>query len=411
MRTPRLLLLALPFLAQVTSAAPGGFVGVSGRDFIAPDGQVLRLRGVNLGFWLEPESYPMGITPDYRPSEYFNLFANLVGPDEARDFWRTYQDNFITRDDIQYLKRIGINSVRLPFDYRLFADEYFLGSTRQRGFELLDRAVGWCREAGIYVVLDMHCAPGTQGGWSTDDGYLKPWLFEDNGERSRRQLIDIWVSIARHYAEEPTVLGYDLLGEPITQFCDTKRLNPRLEPLYKRVVAGIRKVDGEHIIFLEGAFWARNFDIFGPPFDPKLAYSTHLYNSTDEYCSLQYFIDFGKSHNVPVWLGEFGENDAAWVGQTRRACEENHISWCLWPIKKMDNDHDLLQITQPAGFDQIQKFLNASFPTLDAKIKAAPDYAVASKALKEYLVNCRFANCTPSRYYTDALGLGQAAHP
>jgi hypothetical protein len=411
MRTLRLLLFALPFLAQAGFAAPGGFVGVSGRDFIGPDGQILKLRGVNLGFWLEPESYPMGITPDYRPSEYFNLFANLVGPDEAGAFWRAYQDSFITRDDIQYLKRIGINSVRLPFDYRLFADEYYLGSREQRGFELLDRAVGWCREAGIYVVLDMHCAPGTQGGWSTDDGYLKPWLFEENGEPSRRQLIDIWVSIARHYAGEPAVLGYDLLGEPITQYCDTARLNPRLEPLYKRVVAEIRKVDREHIIFLEGAFWARNFDVFGPPFDSKLAYSTHLYNSTDEYTSFQYYVDFGRRHNVPVWLGEFGENDAEWVGQTRRACEANHIGWCLWTIKKMDNDHDFLKITQPAGFDQIQKFLNADFPTLEAKVKAAPDYAVASAALSQYLVNCRFRNCTPSKYYFEALGLREPAHP
>jgi enterochelin esterase-like enzyme len=412
MRYPRLLLLAvLSLCAQACFAGQGGFVDVHGRDFIGPDGQVLRLRGANLGFWLEPESYPMGIAPDYRPSQYFDLFANLVGPDESRAFWRGFQDNFITRDDIQYLKRIGINSVRLPFDYRLFADEYFLGSREPRGFELLDRAVGWCREAGIYVILDMHCAPGTQAGWSTDDGYLQPWLFEDNGEESRRQLIDLWVSIARHYADEPTVLGYDLLGEPISQYCDTARINPRLEPLYKRVVAAIRKVDGRHIIILEGAFWARNFDVFGPPFDPRLAYSTHLYDSTAEYTSLQYFIDFGRRNNVPVWLGEFGETDAAWVALTRRRCESSGIGWCLWPIKKMDNDHDLLRITQPAGFSEIQKFLDATFPTLDAKIKAAPPYAVASAALKQYLVNCRFENCTPSKYYLEALGLNVATPP
>ena len=361
MRCSRLLLLALPLLARCCLAGPDGFVDVKGRDFIAPDGQVLRLRGANLGFWLEPESYPMGIAPDYRPSQYFDLFADLVGPDESRAFWRSYQDNFITRDDIQYLKRIGINSVRLPFNYRLFADEYYLGSRQRRGFELLDRAVGWCREAGIYVVLDMHCAPGTQAGWSTDDGYLQPWLFEDNGEESRRQLIDIWVSIARHYANEPAVLGYDLLGEPISQYCDTARINPRLEPLYKRVVSGIRKVDPRHIIFLEGAFWARNFDVFGPPFAPRLAYSTHLYDSTAEYTNLQYFIDFGRKYQVPVWLGEFGETDAGWVALTRRRCESSGIGWCLWPIKKMDNDHDLLRIAQPAGFSEIQKFLDASF--------------------------------------------------
>ena len=402
-----LFILLMP--AQFCHAAQGGFVGVKGRDFIAPDGQVLLLRGANLGFWLEPEAYPMGIKTDYRPSQFFDLFANLVGPDEARAFWRDYQDRFITRDDILYLKKLGLNSVRLPFNYRLFADEYYLGSRQPRGFELLDRAIGWCREAGLYVVLDMHCAPGTQAGWSTDDGYLQPWLFEDNSEESRRQMIDIWVAIAKRYANEPTVLGYDLMGEPIHQYCDTARFNARLEPFYQRLVAAIRAVDLQHVIFLEGAFWARNFDVFGPPFDPKLAYSTHLYNSTDQYTSFEYFLAFGKKYNVPVWLGEFGETEADWVGQLRRACEDNHVGWCLWSIKKMDNNHTLLQISPPSGFADVAKFLDARFPGLEEKVKAAPAYTVVSAALKQYLANCRFQQCAPSPYYFEALGLNAAA--
>jgi hypothetical protein len=290
----------------------------------------------------------------------------------------------------------------------LFADEYYLGSRQPRGFELLDRAIGWCREAGLYVVLDMHCAPGTQAGWTTDDGYLQPWLFEDNSEDSRRQMIDIWVAIAKRYANEPTVLGYDLMGEPIHQYCDTARFNARLEPFYKRLVAAIREVDLQHVIFLEGAFWARNFDVFGPPFDSKLAYSTHLYNSTDQYTSFEYFLAFGKKYNVPVWLGEFGETEAGWVGQLRRACEDNHVGWCLWSIKKMNNNHTLLQISPPAGFADIVKFLDASFPGLEEKVKAAPAYAVVSAALKQYLANCRFQQCSPSPYYFEALGINPA---
>ena len=146
MRRSILVLFAILLFVPTGRAAQGGFVGVKGRDFIAPDGQVLKLRGVNLGFWLEPEAYPLGIKQDYRPSQFFDLFANLVGPDEARAFWRAYQDSFITRDDIQFIKKLGLNSVRLPFNYRLFADEYYLGIRQQRGFELLDRAIAWCRD-------------------------------------------------------------------------------------------------------------------------------------------------------------------------------------------------------------------------------------------------------------------------
>ena len=398
----RLLLLSL---IAVPCRAQNDFVEVRGRDFVTHDGQVLKLRGVNLGFWLEPEAYPMGIKTDYRPSEFFNLIANMVGPDEARSFWRDYKDNFITHDDICYIKKLGLNSVRLPFDYRLFSDEYYLGSHRQRGFELLDRAITWCRESGIYVVLDMHCAPGSQAGWSTDDGNLMPWLFEDNSEDSRQQLLAIWVSIAKRYANEPTVLGYDLLGEPIHQYCDTARLNARLEPLYKRLVAAIRRVDQQHIIILEGAYWGRNFDVFGKPFDAKLAYSTHLYNSTDPYTSFNYFVDFGKKYNVPVWLGEFGETDADWVANMRRACEDNHIGWCLWSIKKMNDDHTLLRVSQPAGFAEIQRFLDADFISLEEKVKAVPEYTVVSPALKSFINNSRFQQCKASSYYLEALGL------
>lgn len=110
---------------------------------------------------------------------------------------------------------------------------------------------------------------------------------------------------------------------------------------------------------------------------------------------------------MPVWLGEFGEADADWVGSTRRACEANHIGWCLWTIKKMDNDHTLLKVSQPGGFDKIQKFLDASYPTLAEKTKAAPAYGIVSPALKQYLVNCRFQNCTSSGYYLKALGLAE----
>jgi len=309
----RLLLVLIVLLAFQGVLSAQLFVGVKGRNIVSPDGKPLILRGVNLGFWLEPEGYPWGISDKYAARQYFDLFADMIGPDQARKFWVSYQDNYITREDIQYIKKLGFNSVRIPFDYRLFVNEYYLGSYEPRGFTLIDRAVKWCREAGIAVVLDMHCAPGSQAGWNSDDGYTWPWLFEDSGEESRLLTIKIWTDIARKYSNEPTVIGYDLLGEPIHQYCDTARLNKRLEPFYKRLTAEIRKVDKNHLIFLAGAFWNRNFDVFGKPFDDKLVYTTHLYSQTEAYCSFDYFLKFSKKYNVPLWLGEFGEKEPALV--------------------------------------------------------------------------------------------------
>jgi hypothetical protein len=365
------------------------------------------MRGVNLGFWLEPEGYPWGITDTYAARNYFDLFADLIGPDEARKFWVKYQDNFITEQDIQYIKKLGFNSVRIPFDYRLFVDEYFLGSYEPRGFELIDRAIKWCKVAGIGVVLDMYCAPGSQAGWNSDDGYTWPWLFEPTGEESRLQTIKIWTDIAKKYSKEPTVIGYDLLGEPIHQFCDTSRLNKLLEPFYKRLVGEIRKVDKNHIIFLAGAFWNRNFDVFGKPFDDKLVYTTHLYSQTADFCSFEYISNFSKKFNVPIWLGEFGEKEPEFVDSLRTEFEKEGFGWCLWPYKKMDNNHCIVQIQQPENFDLVQNYANGIYKEWIDKVKAHPNNEKTHKALFQYLENCQFKNCKPSEFYHKALNINR----
>jgi endoglucanase len=380
------------------------FTKVRDKQIISPEGQPIILRGVNLGFWLEPEGYPWGISDKYSARQYFDLIADLIGPDEARKFWISYQDNFITEQDIQYIKKLGFNSVRIPFDYRLFADEYFLGSYEPRGFILLDRAIKWCRDAGIGVILDMHCAPGSQAGWNSDDGYTWPWLFEESGEESRLLTIKIWTEIAKKYANEPTVIGYDLLGEPIHQYCDTARLNSRLEPFYKRLTGEIRKVDKNHLIFLAGAFWNRNFNVFNKPFDDKLVYTTHLYSQTEAFTSFNYFLSFSRKWNVPLWLGEFGEKEPALIDSLRSEFENEGFGWCLWTYKKMDNNHCIVQIQEPANFNLIQDYANATYSQWAEKVTNRPDNIKTSTALTQYLRNCLFQNCKPSDYYKKTLG-------
>ncbi len=381
------------------------FVSTKGREIVTSGGEKLLLKGVNLGFWLVPEGYPLFISNIYAPREYYDLIADLAGPDYSKEFWRTYQEVFITEKDIAYLKSIGLNSVRIPFDYRLFADEFYLGSYKPRGFELLDRVVSWCRNAGIWVILDMHAAPGSQAGWNTDDGYTYPWLFEDGGEGSREQTIQIWTSIARHFANDTTILGYDLLGEPIHQYCDTTRLNKRLEPFYKSLVSSIRKVDKNHICFLAGAFWNRNFDVFTGPFDPKLVYTTHLYSVTDAYCSPDYFIQFSKKFNVPVWLGEFGLGKDTFVDSLRTVFEKNDVGWCLWTYKMMDNEHCLMDIPKPENWDLVSTYANGCYCNMEDKVAARPDIYQTRKALDQFLKNIRIENCRPSDYYFKALNI------
>src|ERR1700712_234650 len=123
-----------------------GFVHSLGKQIVTPDGKPLLLKGTNLGNWLVPEGYMFKFKNTNSPKLISEAFAELVGPEEAASFWKKFLANYITHDDIHYLKTIGVNSIRVPFNYRLFTDEDYLGSNDStRGFHLLDAVVRWCK--------------------------------------------------------------------------------------------------------------------------------------------------------------------------------------------------------------------------------------------------------------------------
>lgn len=81
-------------------------------------------------------------------------FRELVGPDFTDEFWKLYKDHYITEEDIRFIKETGINSIRVPFHYKLFTDEDYMGLTGiQDGFERMDRLLSWCRKYNLYVIL------------------------------------------------------------------------------------------------------------------------------------------------------------------------------------------------------------------------------------------------------------------
>jgi endoglucanase len=404
----RKILALLLIISSASFAAPSDFVSVQGAKFVAPDGAPLLLRGINLGNWLVPEGYMFKFRKATSPRMIYTAFEQMLGPEESQKFWTAFRERYITQKDIHFIKSLGLNSVRVPFNYRLFISDDEPDRIRTENFKYLDNVIAWCKSEGVYVILDMHCAPGGQTGDNIDDSYAYPYLFES--PMAQRQAAMLWKFIAERYNHETIVIGYDLLNEPIAHYFDTTYFNPRLEPVYKMLVAAVREADTNHICFLGGAQWDGNFRVFGPPFDSKLAYTWHRYWCDTTDAEAGQYIEFRKKYQTPIWLGESGENSDAWVGGFRRMCERNDIGWCFWPYKKMGSHSNMVNIVKPALFDSVIAYADTSRMTFQ-EIRRRPSAAVIKQALDDYLENCVFDKCLLNTGYIRALGVDEKLIP
>jgi endoglucanase len=337
------------------------------------------------------------------PQRIYEAFNQLIGEQEARKFWKAFQDNYITREDIKFIKNAGFNSVRVPFSYRLFVLENDPQKLEGVGYELLDRVVNWCRQEGLYVILDMHAAPGGQTGDNIDDSFGYPFLFENAEDQNLTA--KIWQKLAAHYKNESVIIGYDLLNEPIAHYFDKDYFNPKLEPLYRKITAAIRSVDKNHLIFLGGAQWDSNFKVFGAPFDSKLVYTFHKYWTETTQSVIQEYVDFANKYNVPVWMGESGENTYEWIDSFRKLLEKNQIGWCFWTFKRLNAKATIASIKKPDDWDAIVEFAENPRLNFEEVRKARPPKDKIDKALKDYLEQIKLANCEINDEYLKALGL------
>ena len=383
------------------------YVYVEGKDIYSPDGERLHLTGVNLGNWLLPEGYMFKLRNCNSPRKIDQAIRELIGNSATTAFWDSYLENYVTEADIQWLSESGVNLIRLPFDYRLLCHDDFLGRDMQ-GYTYLDRAIEWCGNHHIYVLLDMHAAPGGQTGDNIDDSDGYPWLLVD--ESMQQMTCDIWQDIAGRYANNTTVIGYNLLNEPIPQYFDADNLKPNLEPLYKRITKAIREVDDHHIIFLGGAVWETDFSVFSEPFDDQLAYTFHKYWMPPEQEEIQQYVDFREKYQVPILMGESGENEDEWVKDFRELLDQNEIHWTFWPYKKMDNTSGPMNFYKPAGYDNFVAYAESdrsSFGKIrtlkDSLDGIGPEDMVA--VLDQFVENSKFENCYPNTGYCAALGL------
>ncbi|MCM1151102.1 MAG: glycoside hydrolase family 5 protein [Alistipes sp.] len=392
-------------------AGPAGespnFIRTDGMNLVDAHGERFEIRGTNLGHWLNPEGYLFGFPKSAdSPRRIHEGLCQIAGPAYMEHFWRTFRENYITREDIAYIASTGATTVRLPLHYKLFTDEEYLGlHAPGEGFALVDKVVAWCREAGLRLILDMHDCPGGQTGDNIDDSYGYPWLFRSPELQER--FIAVWRSIAARYADEPAILGYDLMNEPIAHyFEDREELNAALQPLMIRTAKAIREADPRHVLILGGAQWNTNFKVYDDwTFDDNLVFSCHIYKCPPSVNSLRGFAAFRDRSQCPMYMGETGENTDEWVAAFRRALDETGIGWTFWTYKRLDTERSFVSVAMPEGWERIVDFLAADRSSYALIREAHPDRDEVHRILDAYLENCRFANCRQNNGYVAALGL------
>jgi endoglucanase len=180
---------------------------------------------------------------------------------------------------------------------------------------------------------------------------------------------------------------------------------PSLEPLYKRIVEAIRVHDANHIIFLGGAQWNTDFSVFGPPFDDKVVYTFHRYWEDVTPGLVAPYVEFSERYNVPLWMGESGENTYEWIAAFRDLLEAHSIGWTFWTYKRLNTDRSIVSIEKTPEWDDIVAFAEHPRVTFKDVREQRPLRQVIDRALRDYLDQSLFKACRINTGYLEALGL------
>ncbi len=350
-----------------------GFLHAEGSKIVDGNGREVILRGIGLGGWMLQEGYMLRTGgPQYKIEARIEA---LIGPEKKATFYEAWLANHTRKIDVDSMAAWGYNSIRLPMHYKWFTppveQEPVPGAItwRTTGFELTDRLLAWATANGMYLILDLHAAPGGQGKNADINDYdpTKPSLWES--EANQEKTVALWRQLAARYADEPMMGGYDIINEPNWGFqhleedpngCAETQNEP-LWDLQQRITEAIRDVDPNHLVIIEGNCWGNNYRALPPLWDDNLVISFHKYWNYNDQASIQWVLDMREERNVPVWLGESGENSNVWFTNAIGLVEAHGIGWAWWPLKKMGFNNPLEVVVDP-GYQRILDYWKGDGP-------------------------------------------------
>jgi endoglucanase len=373
-----LVIVLMAIILTPSSYAQLSRLRASGTKVLNASNQEVLLRGVGLGGWLLQEGYMMNPgTGGTQGSFKKRLYDQGQTDAQVEAFYQSWRDNFITQADINWIADQGFNCVRIPMHYELFLtssqravrngvirnpstyntyvsnlqtwynNNQLFNDANLEGFRTLENCLNWAAARNMYVIVDLHAAPGAQGSDTNISDALVPndlW----NKQVYKDITVRLWERIVARYINNNTVAFWDLINEPN----NVPGGGPAIHDLTNRLINAIRALGDTHMIMVEGNGWGNNYD-YCEPFTfqnaSNLIYNAHRYwiAEGDDYIRdgnpnqinrLINLTEFRTRHNVPVWVGETGENSDAWLRQNVDKLNGAGIGWAHWTYKRTSAD-------------------------------------------------------------------------
>ena len=363
-----------------------GFLHAKDKMIVDGNDNEIILRGMGFGGWMVQEPYMMQVSESAPAGQHtiFKDIEELIGKENLETYHQAWLDNYCTEKDVEQLKNMGFNSLRVALHYNQFTlpieEEPAPGINTwlDRGFDMTDKLLEWCENHEIYLILDLHAAPGGQGKDANISDYdpNKPSLWES--PLNQQKTIDLWRKLAERYVDEIWIGGYDLINE-------TNWQNPPLKQLYDRIISAIREVDQNHLIFIEGNWFANDHSGLWPFNDDNIALSFHRYWCDNTVETMLTYLQMRNDLNVPLWMGESGENNNEWYAEAVKLLEDNKIGWAWWTWKKIESGSGVYSIKKPEGYDQLKNYWENG--------GTKPDTTFAFDVMMQVAENARIDKC------------------
>ena len=302
-------------------------------------GDVVYLRGTNAGGWLVQENW-MNPTNASDQKTMMTTLANRFGTSKRDELVSTYENNYWTTQDFDNCAEMGMSVIRLPFTYMNLCDDN--GNLKSNAFDRLDWFVQNCSQRGMYVILDMHGAFGSQNGMD-HSGEINDGKQLYYNQSNKDKTLNLWKKIAEHFKGNPAVAAYDILNEPGIKAAATYSLHWNF---YNEIYNTIRSKDSNHIIIMESCWDADNLPRPSQYGWTNVAYEYHYYpwsaqNSSDaqkSYFSSKVSDIANHNYGVPTFVGEFTcfEQAEGWKA-AMSTFNSQGWHWTTWSYKVTGN--------------------------------------------------------------------------